>query len=145
MIKRSAAALVGTHVALTAASLAAGTFSPRRMPAPAAAEALPQAGNPICVRCSQPAQLLKVAAKMYRGGGLDAAFLSPGVVFEDPAACCVGTDEVREAFRALRACKPEQLDEPRLAVDGESEGATAVFALRQKYFCSLVTASGLTS
>jgi len=80
---------------------------------------------------------------MYRGGGIDAVFLSPDVVFEDPAAYCVGKDEVREAFRALRACTPEQLDEPRLIVDGDGEGATAVFALRQRYFGYLEVQSTL--
>ncbi|KAJ1495197.1 hypothetical protein T484DRAFT_2157311 [Baffinella frigidus] len=129
MIKRSAAFLVGTHAVLAAASMGAGTFSPPRIPAPAAVEA----ANPRCLSCSAPAQLSKVAGKMYRGGGLDAAFLSPGVVFEDPAVCCVGTVEVQEAFRALHAASPESLEEPRLVVDGDNEGATAVFALRQRY------------
>jgi len=133
MIRRSAAALVGTHVVLAAASMGAGTFSPGKMRGPAAAEVVAQAGNPRCLSCSAPAQLAKVAGKMYRGDGLDAAFLSPRVVFEDPAVLCVGTDEVQEAFRALHAARPESLDEPRLVVDGESEGATAIFALRQRY------------
>ena len=129
MIKRSAVFLVGTHAVLAAASMGAGTFSPPRIPAPATAEA----ANPRCVSCSAPAQLAKVAGKMYRGGGLDAAYLTPGVVFEDPGGCCVGTDEVQEAFRALHALSPEQLEEPRLVVDVDNEGAAAVFALKQRY------------
>jgi len=142
MIRRSAVALVGTHVVLAAASMGAGTF-PGKTRGPAAAEVLAQAGNPRCVSCSAPAQLAKVAGKMYRGDGLDAAFLSPDVVFEDPAVLCIGTDEVQEAFRALHAARPEQLDEPRLVVDGESEGATAVFALRQRYAGFLEVSSTL--
>ena len=55
----------------------------------------------------------RVVAKMYGGGGLDARACCEDVVFEDPAACCVGRAEVVEAFRALKACRPRSLQPPR--------------------------------
>lgn len=58
---------------------------------------------------------------MYSGKGTDAVSkrrrpgvgLDDDVVFEDPAAVCIGKDELREAFRALGRAHPRCLSRPR--------------------------------
>jgi len=54
---------------------------------------------------------------------------------QDPAASCVGVQEVQEAFRALKALKPEHLAAPK-AIPGEEPGSTRV-ALNQRYLGGL--------
>ena len=78
---------------------------------------------------------------MSAGGGLDAAACTEDVTFEDPAARCCGRDEVQEAFRALRICRPEHLIAPD-AVAGEKPGSTRV-QLHQRYFGRLALHSEL--
>ena len=65
-----------------------------------------------CASCSRAAQLTKVVAKLYSGGGLDAACAHEHITFTDPAAKCAGRAEVTEAFRALRAMKPQHVVAP---------------------------------
>ena len=62
------------------------------------------------------------------------AHSSPWTV-QDPAASCVGVEEVQEAFRALKALKPEHLAAPK-AIPGEEPGSTRV-ALNQRYLGGL--------
>lgn len=137
MLLRSISALIGTHLGLSVGSMAVGAGG-----STSPADEVCPGGGQHCATCSRAAQLAKTAAKMYRGGGIDAAVLSPGVVFEDPAARCVGSTEVREAFRALRSCRPEALAAPRMVLEGDGS-ATAVFALHQRYFGFLEVRSTL--
>ena len=141
MLLRSVSALIGTHLGLSVGSMAVGAGgSTPSADARAPDEVGP--GGQHCATCSRAAQLAKTAAQMYRGGGIDAAVLSPGVVFEDPAVRCVGSTEVREAFRALRSCRPEALVAPRMVLEGDGS-ATAVFALHQRYLGFLEVRSTL--
>ena len=54
----------------------------------------------------------KVVSAMYQGSGLDMTACSETVTFTDPAARCSGKAEVAEAFRALKACTPQHVDQP---------------------------------
>lgn len=60
--------------------------------------------------------------------------LAPTVTFEDPAAVCVSEEEVREAFRALRALEPVSLSPPRcINVQPRGDSITLTFLLNQQY------------
>jgi hypothetical protein len=85
-------------------------------------------------------RVLRVAKRIYSGGGLDEDACTAGVVFEDPVAKCVGIAETSEAFRALRVCKPEHVSEPWIA---SSDGQKTVVRLHQRYFGWLVVRSVL--
>ncbi|CAK0862715.1 unnamed protein product [Prorocentrum cordatum] len=73
----------------------------------------------------------------------------PEVVFEDPAALCCGLEEVAEAFRALRACSPEHIEEPLLTdaallcAAGEAPAGVVCLQLRQRYFGRLEVRSAV--
>uniref|UniRef100_A0A7S4ELL0 Uncharacterized protein n=1 Tax=Pseudo-nitzschia australis TaxID=44445 RepID=A0A7S4ELL0_9STRA len=60
--------------------------------------------------------------------------LAPTVTFEDPAAVCVGEEEVREAFRALRVLEPIAMSPPRcIDVQPQGESIRLTFLLSQQY------------
>lgn len=81
---------------------------------------------------------------MYGGLGLDTDECSSDVVFEDPAAICLGLREVEEAFRALKYCYPEILNTPRIIKRTSHEGVeTLVIYMSQKYFGFLNVCSTL--
>ena len=84
--------------------------------------------------------ILQVVKRIYSGGGLDEDACTAGVVFEDPVAKCIGLAETSEAFRALRACKPEHVSEPLIAL---SEPHKMLVRLHQRYFGWLVVRSVL--
>ena len=54
--------------------------------------------------------VLGAVLTMYSQGCVHKGSFSPDVVFEDPAAKCKGFDEVKEAFRALKAISPQTLN-----------------------------------
>ena len=83
-----------------------------------------------CASFSRAAQLTKVVAKLYSGGGLDAACAHEHITFTDPAAKCAGRAEVTEAFRALRAVNPQHVVAP---VATAEDGGTVEFYLHQRY------------
>lgn len=58
-----------------------------------------------------------------------------GTFAQDPAASCAGVGEVQEAFRALKAIKPEHIEAPK-AFPGEEPDSTRV-VLKQRYFGTL--------
>lgn len=82
------------------------------------------------------AALTKVVTSMYGGTGLDASACAHDVTFTDPAACCAGTSEVVEAFRALAAaCRPEHIEPPlRLRTERHAGLDCTEFFLHQRYF-----------
>ena len=80
---------------------------------------------------ARDAHVESVVSRMYAGAGLDGSLCSDGVTFEDPAAACCGRAEVVEAFRALRACKPQHVTAPQLCY---SAPRTTVLLLHQRYF-----------
>ena len=67
---------------------------------------LPARRNAKCVECSAAPFVLKQVENLYLRGRADPVALAPDVAFEDPAALVEGLDEVREAFRAVRAFAP---------------------------------------
>jgi hypothetical protein len=86
--------------------------------------------------------LEEVVGSMYRGDGLDREACTHDVVFEDPAACCRGVDEVHEAFRALsKSCSPEAL-RPPTALASKSD-CSLVLRLEQRYFGFLKVTSSV--
>ena len=77
------------------------------------------------------AHLTDAVNKMFSGGGVDASAITDDVSFTDPAASCRGRQEVTEAFRALRAARPEPVHPP-LAM-GSTDSHTTEFYLHQRY------------
>eukprot|EP00536_Pseudo-nitzschia_multiseries_P008884 jgi/Psemu1/288093/fgenesh1_pg.235_\ len=60
--------------------------------------------------------------------------LSPTATFEDPAAVCIGEEEVREAFRALRVLEPVSINPPKcIDVQPQGESIRLTFLLNQQY------------
>eukprot|EP00802_Teleaulax_amphioxeia_P026415 Tamp_27482.p1 GENE.Tamp_27482~~Tamp_27482.p1 ORF type:complete len:191 (+),score=34.39 Tamp_27482:116-688(+) len=123
-------AVCGTHALLSGASILRGALTSAPPPVSEPAAATP-ASNSICVSCSRAAQHEKIVAKMYRGGGVDAACCTPDVTFEDPAARCTGIGELQEAFRALKRLHPKHISAPK-AVPGDDAGSSRVL-LHQQY------------
>ena len=123
-VARAASAALAAHVACSLVSCASGAVA-----------ACPPAPAPIA---DDDSAVRRVVARMYGGGGLDAQACSEDVIFEDPAARCVGRTEVVEAFRALQACAPRSLQPPRIAAK-HRRGAIEqhVFFLDQHYFGAL--------
>eukprot|EP00535_Pseudo-nitzschia_heimii_P006453 CAMPEP_0197174582 /NCGR_PEP_ID=MMETSP1423-20130617/1037_1 /TAXON_ID=476441 /ORGANISM="Pseudo-nitzschia heimii, Strain UNC1101" /LENGTH=200 /DNA_ID=CAMNT_0042623525 /DNA_START=36 /DNA_END=635 /DNA_ORIENTATION=+ len=93
-------------------------------------------------------------ARMYRGQGIKALSrndngkkrdggnvnailgvkLASTAKFEDPAAICVSEEEIREAFRALKALDPVSLSPPRcINVIPRGESIDLTFQLNQQY------------
>ena len=129
VLAKALAAAAAGHLGLTVLSLGTGVL--RRRPKPSAAQ--PKAKP--CEPCSRQHTVLKTVAKMYSGGGVASAICADDVEFEDPAALCHGAEEVVEAFRALKVCKPEHLTAPALAADsGDGRSAPVVVLLHQRYF-----------
>eukprot|EP00931_Biecheleriopsis_adriatica_P055431 TRINITY_DN32777_c0_g1_i2.p1 TRINITY_DN32777_c0_g1~~TRINITY_DN32777_c0_g1_i2.p1 ORF type:complete len:189 (-),score=37.17 TRINITY_DN32777_c0_g1_i2:34-600(-) len=134
-----AGAALGAHVCITQSAVAYATLK-----RPQAAK-LQDGASPELRR-----HVLEVVSQMYSGRGLTAR-LSSDVAFEeqgfkgmknlDPLALCQGDAEVREAFRALKACKPEQLQVPNLA--GITEDGSLLVELQQRYFNCLCVKSTL--
>ena len=81
-------------------------------------------------------ELTKVVSSMYGGRGLDPSACAHDVTFTGPAACCAGTSEVVEAFRALAAtCRPEHVDPPLSVRSARHAGLDCTeFFLHQRYF-----------
>ena len=77
------------------------------------------------------AHVVDAVNKMYSGGGVDAAAFTDDVSFTDPAASCQGRLEVTEAFRALKAARPEPV-QPPLAM-ASTDAHTTEFYLYQRY------------
>ena len=69
---------------------------------------------------------------MYGGGGVDAAFVTDDVTFDDPAASYRGKAEVSEAFRALHVARPEHVEEPLVISESEVYGEHE-FYLHSRY------------
>jgi len=60
--------------------------------------------------------------------------LLPSLTFEDPAVVCQGLEEIREAFRALKAFSPHSLSTPICVnVQPLGESILLTFALHQQY------------
>jgi hypothetical protein len=60
--------------------------------------------------------------------------LSSTATFEDPAAICSGSDEITEAFRALKLLQPVSLSPPKcIDVDPRGGSIRISFALHQQY------------
>ena len=93
-------------------------------PVPPYEEEGPSFCTAACASCSRAAQLTKVVAKLYSGGGLDAAIAHENITFTDPAAKCAGRAEVTEAFRAQHVVAP---------VATAEDGGTVEFYLHQRY------------
>jgi len=84
--------------------------------------------------------VLDTITQMYSGHGiLSTKGFCRSVVFEDPAAKCVGINEISEAFRALQWCQPVSLSKPKIignaaTLDRTGLGVMVVLELHQKYF-----------
>jgi len=84
----------------------------------------------------------KIIAQMYCGKGVPVSMFAPDAVFEDPAAKCSGVHEIVEAFRALKACRPESLSKPRVIFNSyilgsDGLGSIILVELHQRYFGAL--------
>lgn len=130
--------LVGTHVAFTVASIArAGIVSS------------PISTKEECFDAKHYDLMTDFVARMYgrrgikpskKGNTITGVKMAPTVTFEDPAAICVGQEEVREAFRALRLLHPVSLSPP-VCVNVEPKGETIdlTFRLNQQYTLPLLS------
>jgi hypothetical protein len=69
----------------------------------------------------------------------------PHVTFEDPAAICVGPQEVQEAFRALHVALQPQSIRPPTCIDVKPKGASiwVTYALYQRYLGGWITLPSL--
>ena len=143
--------LVGAHASLTGASVLSGALRSAPIDHSQTSRLRNDFINPpMPVPPGIIVQATRVARRIYTGGGIDPAVVSPGVVFEDPVACCVGTWEVCEGFRALGSCAPEsiwpaEIVHARADSGGSGDGGsnTVVFHLRQRYFGWLNVESAL--
>jgi len=111
------AAALAAHLSLSAASISSSLRTSEELPAPSGA-AEKVSGNRLCETCSREAVLTKVVQQMYARGKVDAPMFTEDVTFEDPAAICVGHNEVAEAFRALKVLQPKLLDPPTVTPSG---------------------------
>ena len=66
----------------------------------------PRDATPSASSAARAPFVLKQVENLYLRGRADPVALAPDVAFEDPAALVEGLDEVREAFRAVRAFAP---------------------------------------
>ena len=66
---------------------------------------------------------------------------SDDVTFEDAAVLCCGGAEVVEAFRAVRALKPEHVTTPQVCYSSSS--SSAIVLLHQRYLGCIVVRSQL--
>ena len=131
-----AATVASTHSALSLASIGYGVFfTGQRAEWPKAAEEDQPPSK-------EAEAVLEVVAGMYSGRGLSPDSCTSGCTFEDPAALCRGNLEVVEAFRALKATRPEHVAPPRLHVPA-GEPDRAVVTLHQRYFGFLEVRSTL--
>ena len=130
-LREAAAALATSHVIFSAVGVGNAA-----MQKPDTAAAATAAGDVV----ASGAKAVKVVARMYSGGGLDAAACAGEVTFTDPAARCEGVGEVSEAFRALKWCRPETIEAPRAQPVSDSE---LLVHLHQRYFGFLVVRSAL--
>ncbi|KAK3277411.1 hypothetical protein CYMTET_14574 [Cymbomonas tetramitiformis] len=131
-----ASAVIGTHLTLSAASIATGIFTHR----PICQVERQQHGTGAVAgqNCTLAASVQETVSNMYSGKGLDTTACSVDVAFEDPVALCRGIGEVQEAFRALKACSPEHVADPFIvAAQGSEPGTPAVVCLHQRYFGGL--------
>ena len=85
------------------------------------------------------ARIESAVSSMYAGAGLHGALCSDDVAFEDAAALCCGGAEVVEAFRAVRALKPEHVTAPQVCYSSSS----AIVLLHQRYLGCIVVRSQL--
>ena len=86
------------------------------------------------------ARIESAVSSMYAGAGLNGALCSDDVTFEDAAVLCCGRTEVVEAFRAVRALKPEHVTTPQVCY---SSSSSAIVLLHQRYLGCIVVRSEL--
>ncbi len=129
--------LVGTHVALTVASIARAGIGGKSIQK--AEESFDAKHYDL---------MTDFVARMYQGRGIKSykknsigsgaivtgVKLAPTVTFEDPAAICVTEEEVREAFRALKKLDPVSLSPPVcINVEPRGDCIDLTFQLHQQY------------
>ncbi len=136
--------LVGTHIALSLASLArAGiggnlqkqeeSFDAKHYDLMTDFVARMYQGRGIKSECSNHAPAT-IQRRDALGAVVTGVKLAPTVTFEDPAAICVSEDEVREAFRALEKLEPVCLSPPVCVnVEPRGDSIDLTFQLHQKY------------
>lgn len=149
--------LVGTHVAFTIASIGRAGIGGLQNNNDDGAR---KGGEEECFDAKHYDLVTDFVARMYRGRGIKSSLndksknehehehehagrrvdniigvkLAPTITFEDPAAVCVGAEEVREAFRALRALEPVSLSPVRCVnVQPRGDSITLTFLLNQQY------------
>ena len=134
--------LVGTHIALSLASLARAGIGGKLQ------------HQEECFDAEHYDLMTDFVARMYRGRGIKSECsnnppvkrrdalgavvtgvkLAPTVTFEYPAAICVSEDEVREAFRALEKLEPVSLSPPVcINVEPRGDSIDLTFQLHQQY------------
>ena len=86
--------------------------------------------GPIASASDKSQRAANLVSKMYQGRGLDLEACTRDITFTDPAVCCSGVLEVAEAFRALRFCRPQQIES---STSGTVDGVVKVH-LHQRYF-----------
>lgn len=122
-------ALVGTHAALTATSLAYGIFGGD----------MTDGDPPEVFDAPHYDMVTELVSGMYAGRGLGNhtaphVKLADTVTFEDPAAICSGPAEVREAFRALTCIQPKSRSPPRcIDVQPQGDSIALTYVLNQRY------------
>jgi hypothetical protein len=122
-------ALVGTHAALTATSLAYGIFGGD----------MTDGDPPEVYDAHHYDMVTELVSGMYAGRGLDKhtaprVKLADTVTFEDPAVICSGPTEVREAFRALTYIQPKSRSPPRcIDVQPQGDSVALTYVLNQQY------------
>ena len=131
MIAKLVSGVVGTHAALSAASILSGALATN----PTNSQNVPK-DEIVCESCTKERFVKSVIGKMYRGGGVDNAGFADDLVFDDAMVSCVGRPEVQEAFRALRAAGPELVVEPKIVPDPSGKSGVAML-LHRRYFGSV--------
>lgn len=138
IITSNIAAFVSVHIAITAISIGYGTYAGKM-----------REDDPNYQENSQLAKnfdpLTTLVTSMYAGkgvAGIHGVRLGKNCTFEDPAAICSGSEEIMEAFRALRVAEPESVSLPRVVdVDPNVENLQVTYFLHQKYVGGLVVKS----
>lgn len=121
--------VVGTHALLTCASLTYNTYvdnDPSRE------------GKPNEVfDAGLYRKVTNMVTEMYSGKGVietREVRLAQNATFEDPAAICSTPNEIREAFRALKAARPSCISQPKcIDVRPNGESIELTYHLNQRY------------
>ena len=138
LVSRNVFALVSIHTAITTISIGYGTYAGKiHDDDPNLQE------NQLLAKNFEP--LTKFVTNMYTGErieGVAGARLGKDCTFEDSAVIISGSNEIIEAFRALRYVQPEALSSPRVIdVDPNMEIIQVKYFLYQKYMGRLVVKS----